>query len=163
MWFAGIAAIAGLLAAPNAIDATAPQKVIAKDDSGMFTVDDLNRLQFLEGRWSGKAPDGSVFFEEYDFPDQTTMRSRRYADASFAKTTDGSTVVLKDGRVISTWGEFTWEASQIEEGAVTFRPLDAPGSFTWRRIKLDVVEVTQNWKDEKGAAQTYSLTLNRIR
>ena len=163
MWFAGIAAMAGLLATLNATAAMAPQVVTSRDNGGMFTIADLNRLRFLEGRWSGKAPDGSVFYEEYDFPDQTTMRSRRYADASFAKATDGSTVALKDGKVISTWGEYTWEASRIEESAATFRLLNAPSSFTWRRLSLDAVEVTQNWKDEKGAAQTYSLTLNRMR
>ena len=155
--------MAGLLAVLDVTAATGPQGVLAKENSGMFTIDDLDRLRFLAGRWSGKAPDGSVFFKEYDFPDRSTIRSRRYADASFAKATDGSTVALKNSKVISTWGEFTWEASQIEEGAATFRPLNAPSSFTWRRLNPDVIEVTQNWTDEKGAAQTYSLILNRIR
>lgn len=163
MRFARITAMAGLLAAVSPAHATAPQTAIVKENSNMFTADDLGRLRFLEGRWSGKAPDGSVFYEEYDFPNQTTMRSRRYADASFAEVTDGSTVTLKDGKVVSTWGEFTWEALQIEEGAATFRPIKAPSSFTWRRLHQNAVEVTQNWKDQKGAAQTYALTLNRIR
>lgn len=163
MWRSGLMVVAGLLAASSAGDATEPRKMITQENGGMFTTDDLARLRFLEGRWSGKAPDGSVFYEEYDFPDQTTMRSRRYPDASFAKSTDGSTIALKDGKVTSTWGDFTWQASELDEGKATFRPVNAPSSFTWRRLRADAVEVTQNWTDEKGAPQTYSLTLNRVR
>lgn len=159
----GLVALAGALAALNAVGAAAPPKGTTKENSGMFTTNDIGQLRFLEGRWFGKAPDGSVFYEGYDFPDKATMRSRRYEDASFGKVTDGSTVALKNGKVISTWGEFTWEASDISESVASFRPINAPSSFTWRRLQPDAVEVTQNWTDEKGAPQTYSLTLNRIR
>ena len=154
--------LAFLRAALSPTDTTAPRKAISKENSSMFTPNDFKQLRFLEGRWSGKAPDGSVFYEEYDFPNQAIMRSRRYADANFAEATDGSTVALKEGMVISTWGEFTWEASDLSENVASFRPINAPSSFTWRRLNQDAVEVTQNWTDEKGAAQSYSLTLTRV-
>ena len=91
------------------------------------------------------------------------VRSQRYKDASFADAIDGSAVALKDGKLISTWGEFTWEATSVAEGHVSFAPLNAPSSFSWRRVDANTVEVTQNWTDEKGAAQSYALELNRIR
>lgn len=99
----------------------------------VFTEQDLAKLSFLKGRWVGTAPDGSEFFEEYDFPSSSTFRSRRYEDASFAKSTDSNTVAVKDGKLISTWGQFTWEATRVDEGLAEFRPLAAPSSFTWKR------------------------------
>lgn len=129
----------------------------------VFTEQDLAKLKFLEGRWVGKAPDGSKFFEEYDFPSPDAFRSRRYEDASFAKSTDSSAVTVKDGKLISTWGQFTWEATRVEDGLAEFSPLAAPSSFTWKRAGSDAVEVTQKWIDEKGEAQTYSLALRKVR
>lgn len=128
-----------------------------------FTQADVAKLRFLEGRWAGTAPDGSVFYEEYDFPDDTTMRSRRFPDANFAASTDGSTVELKDGKLISTWGEYSWEAVSVADGRVEFHPVDAPSSFSWSQLDPDTVEVAQNWTDENGLDRRYVLSLNRIR
>jgi len=129
--------------------------------AGMFTEEAITSLKFLEGRWSGEAPDGSLFFEEYDFPDASTMRSRRYGDAGFAEVLDSSTVSLRDGKVTSAWGEFTWEAVSIDGDTAQFRPVNAPSSFAWRRVDANAVEVVQNWTDENGAPQRYSLILHR--
>jgi len=129
----------------------------------MFNNESIRALRFLEGRWSGQAPDGSAFFEEHDFPDVSTMRSRRYRDASFSEASDGSTVALRDGEVISTWGEFTWVAVDIRSGAARFRPINAPSSFSWNQVDEDTVEVNQTWNDENGVEQHYSLILNRVR
>ena len=129
----------------------------------MFTESTMDYLGFLEGRWSGTAPDGSVFYEEYDLPDALTMRSRRFEDQSFTTVSDGSIVAFKDGQITSTWGEYVWCASEVIEGRAAFEPINAPSSFAWQRVDADNVEVTQKWTDENGAPQTYSLTLNRIR
>jgi hypothetical protein len=128
----------------------------------MYTSAGMSALKFLAGRWSGKAPDGSTFYEEYSFPNPTTMQSRRYADATFAKSTDGSTVSLEDDRIISRWGEYSWEADSISEGTASFRPANAPSAFTWRRVDANTVEVTQKWTDVKGAAQEFALILTRM-
>jgi len=128
----------------------------------VFTERDMDKLTFLIGRWSGKAPDGSTFYEEYSRPDPTKLQSRRFKDASFSETSDGSTVALRGGKLISTWGDYSWQATSVEDGTVSFSPLNAPSSFSWRRIDSNTVLVTQNWKDEKGAAQSYALELKRI-
>lgn len=128
----------------------------------MYTEQDLDKLSFLIGRWSGRAPDGSTFYEEYSRPEPTLLRSRRFNDASFSEATDGSTVALRDGRLISTWGKFTWDAKSIEDGEVGFAPVNAPSSFSWRRVDGDTVTVTQEWTDDKGATQSYTLELKRI-
>jgi glyoxylase-like metal-dependent hydrolase (beta-lactamase superfamily II) len=130
--------------------------------SRMYTSLDITRLKFLEGRWSGKAPDGKPFYEEYSFPNPTTMRSRRYADATFGKSTDGSTVSLEGDKIVSRWGEYSWEADSITQGVASFKPVNAPSAFTWRRVDPDKVEVTQKWNDDKGAAQESVLTLMRM-
>ncbi|WP_106515611.1 hypothetical protein [Allosphingosinicella deserti] len=142
--------------------ATSVQTSPPIQEKHVLTVEDLNKLSFLIGRWSGNAPDGRTFYEEYSRPEPTLMRSQRYKDASFSEAVNGSTVALKDGKLISTWGEFTWVATSVEDGRVSFSPMNAPSSFSWRRVDTDTVEVTQNWTDEKGAAQSYALELKRV-
>lgn len=137
---------------------------ITNQEAGpMFTREDLARLRFLEGRWKGTGPDGSAFFEEYDFPDPETLRSRRYADERFTASTDSSTVTLENGAVLSRWGEFTWRASEISPGRACFVPVAAPSSFCWDRRTESLVEVTQRWTDETGKELSYTVPLERLR
>ena len=154
-----------LLAVLVAIGSTAATpgdwQTAARNES-MFTAASMNHLSFLEGRWSGTAPDGSIFYDAYDRPNPLTLRSRRYKDASFREVTDGSTVALKDGRITSTWGKYVWRATRIAEGLATFEPVNAPSAFSWQRIDADTVEVVQRWTDEKGAAQSYTVRLRRV-
>ncbi len=128
----------------------------------MFTTQDFEHLRFLEGRWLGTAPNGSNFHEEYSFVGEGVMRSDRHADAAFNKSIDGSKVVLADGKVTSTWNDFTWQATEIVAGKACFEPINAPSSFCWTRISDDEVEVTQRWTDEQGAPQQYVVPLRRL-
>jgi len=126
-----------------------------------FTLEEFAQLKFLVGRWQGKAPDGSTFHEEYDFPDSHTLRSRRFPDASFTMSNDSSTVTWREGVVKSHWGKYSWRAIEITADRASFAPENAPSSFSWRRVSADAVEVTQRWKDEAGKEQTYTVPLKR--
>ena len=147
---------------PALLRAADRQPPHADQKSSVHSVDEIQLLRFLQGRWSGRAPDGSTFYEEYDFPSPTTLRSRRFADATFGQSSDGSTVTLEEGEIVSRWGEFTWRASEVSDGFVAFEPLNAPSRFSWRRISADRVDVVQNWTDESGVAQSYIVQLSRI-
>ena len=135
---------------------------VAQQETAMFTAADLDRLDFLLGRWVGTGPAGTPFYEASRRTSATTLVSERYADATFSKIVDGSTVALDGDRITSTWGEFTWMAEEVADGYVSFRPLNAPSAFAWRRVDAGTVEVTQNWTDDKGVAQGYTLTLRKI-
>ena len=128
-----------------------------------YNQSDMTKLNFLVGRWSGQGPDGKTFYEEYDFSEPTVFRSRRFPDSRFLEATDGSTVELRGNQIISTWGEFTWEATTVTNGFVEFRPVNAPSSFSWRETGPETVEVVQNWTDENGEAQHYTIALTRER
>lgn len=128
----------------------------------MFNADDLGRLDFLLGRWVGTGPDGKPFYEAYCRTSPTTLVSERYADETFSTIIDGSTVALENGRITSTWGEFVWMADRIDDGLASFAPANAPSAFSWRRVDDRTVEVTQNWTDDKGVAQSYTITLKKI-
>ena len=128
----------------------------------MYTVADLAHLRFLEGRWTGTSPDGAPFYEAYDFVDAGTFRSRRYADERFSTATDGSSVVVEAGEILSRWGEYRWRAVEVTPQRACFEPVNAPSSFCWRRAGESSVEVVQRWNDEHGKEQSYTLLLNRI-
>lgn len=127
----------------------------------MFSLDEFARLQFLEGRWKGQAADGKDFYEEYDRPDQRTFRSRRFTSAAFAEHSDGSTITFLDGEVLSTWGEFTWRASEIGAAHAVFAPVQAPTQFTWRRIDDQTLEAHQRWSTD-GNEQQLTIRMTKV-
>ena len=128
----------------------------------MFTPEDFAHLQFLEGHWKGMGPGGQPFYEAYDFPDHKTLRSCRYDDVQFTAPSDGSTVTLEDGEIVSRWGGFTWHATEVAPNEARFDPVEAPSSFCWRRVSRSQVEVVQRWTDEAGQRQSYTVTLDRV-
>jgi hypothetical protein len=131
--------------------------------TSMFTESTFAQIRFLEGKWKGVGPDGKEFFEEYVLAEPSLFRSIRHADASFSKSTDGSTVALKDGTVVSTWGQFTWKASSISATKACFEPINAPSSFCWERVEPDTVTVTQRWTGADGKEQSFVLKLSRFK
>ncbi len=131
--------------------------------SSMFTESSFAQIRFLEGKWKGIGPDGKEFFEEYVLAEPRLFRSIRYADSSFSKATDGSTVDLKEGAVVSTWGAFTWKASSISATKACFEPVNAPSSFCWERVEPDTVTATQRWTGADGKEQSFVLRLTRFR
>ena len=128
----------------------------------MFSLDDFSQLQFLEGRWRGTAPDGKEFFEQYDRPEPTVFRSRRFPDGDFAEHTDGATISFKDGEVISQWGEFSWKASRIGRDCADFEPISAPSHFTWRRVDEATLEAHQRWTAD-GKEHQHTIRLTRMK
>lgn len=119
------------------------------------------QLEFLEGKWIGKAPDGSEFYEAYVFESDTQLRSTRYKDKAFSVSGDSSVVRLEQGEVISVWDQFSWKANVITENKACFVPLEAPSSFCWQKIDSDHLQVIQKWTDEQGIPQQYTVELTR--
>ena len=95
-----------------------------------FTLDDFAQLKFLEGRWRGVSADGKEFYEEYVRSEPTVFHSRRYPDASFEQHSDGSTIRLVEGEVVSEWVEFSWRAMEIGPDSARFAPVSAPSALT---------------------------------
>lgn len=127
----------------------------------MFSLDDFAQLQFLEGRWRGIAPDGKEFFEEYDRPEPTVFQSHRFPDSAFTGHTDGATISLQDGEVISQWGEYTWKASSIGPDSASFEPVNAPSQFVWHRVNDSTLEARQRWQAD-GKEQEFTLQLTKL-
>lgn len=141
----------------------APVALIAPAQGQTYTAGQFAALKFLEGRWTGTAPDGTAFFERYDFPDPATMRMRRFADPNFVAMSDEGKVALEDGRILSRWGEHVWQAAELGDGMIRFEAVDAPGGFTLRRVDANTVEVQQRWRDAKGKPQSRAVRLHRLK
>ncbi len=127
-----------------------------------FTEGDLAQLKFLSGRWQGRALDGSAFYDEYTFADARQFRARRFADAAFTKPTESSSVTLKNGEIISTWGAFSWKAVTLAPGSACFEPLKAPTAFCWEQVDATHVNVTQRWTDAAGKVRAHVLPLTLL-
>ncbi len=129
----------------------------------MFTESSFTQIRFLEGKWTGIGPDGKEFFEEYVLAEPGVFRSIRHANSGFNKATDGSTVALKDGVIVSTWGQYTWKAVSMNATKACFEPINAPSSFCWEQIAPDSVTVTQRWIGADGKEQSFVVKLTRFK
>ncbi len=129
----------------------------------MFTESSFAQIRFLEGKWMGIGPDGKEFFEEYFLAEPGVFRSIRHANSSFNKATDESTVAFKDGVIVSTWGQYTWQAVSISTTKECFEPINAPSSFCWEKTAPDSVSVTQRWIGADGKEQSFVLKLTRFK
>lgn len=138
-------------------------KAASAEPASSFSPQEFAQLSFLEGRWSGAMPDGTVFYESYAFEGADTLRSRRFARPDFADQTDTSTIQLSEGRIIVRWGRYSWRATDVSPSGAAFVPIDAPSAFRWRAIDGDTLEVVQSWTDAQGAPQSYTLRLARYR
>lgn len=67
---------------------------------------ELRQLRWLAGRWRGSDSAQLVFYEEYRFVDDSTIAMRGFADSTFARTTDSSTIALRGGRLVSSGSSF---------------------------------------------------------
>jgi hypothetical protein len=133
-----------------------------KEAPPMFTQSQFDQLDFLLGDWRGTAPDGNTFHERYQRGDAGQLQSLRFATDAFAEATDGSTLVLRDGRIEARWGEFTWQASRIGPAEACFDPVNAPGGFCWRAEGPDRLTVTQRWTGADGAEQSMVIAMTRV-
>ena len=150
------------IAPPAQISLAAEPGLAGIDKESGLTMDDFQKLEFLEGRWAGRGPDGKPFFEQYDMPEEGVLRSRRFETSEFTEATDGSEVRLTAGGIISRWLNYTWRADELTEGYIHFVPIEAPSAFSWRRISVDQIEVKQEWNDESGAPKSYVIMLERL-
>jgi len=128
----------------------------------MFSIDDFGKLQFLTGRWKGRSADGKEFYEEYARPTPTVLRSHRHTSADFADPADGSIITLENSEIVSTWGEFTWRATEVGADYANFEPVEAPGAFFWHRIDDDTLEARQP-RSADGGQQEFTIRLTRVR
>ncbi|MBC9033206.1 hypothetical protein IAG41_12475 [Sphingomonas sp. JC676] len=138
----------------------APVALIAQ--AQVYTAEQFATLKFLEGRWTGTAPDGTAFFEQYDLG-ATILRMRRFGDPSFVTMSDESQIMLEGGRIESRWDDHSWHAVELGDGLVRFEAIDAPNGFSLRRVDANTIEVQQRWRNAKGKPQMHALRLHRLK
>ena len=91
-------------------------------------------LSWIEGRWRGSDSAQLVFYEEYRFADDSTIRMRSFADSTFTRATDSSTIALRQGRVENVSASATWVATMFNGNFVHFAPVrGANNRFIWER------------------------------
>lgn len=98
------------------------------------TLEQFRALRWFEGRWTGIAPDSSLFYEAYRVVDDSTMRSYQFADSVIRPPTDSGTIALRGGRVTSGDGTARWVLTRIDSVSVRFESArQANSGFEWRR------------------------------
>lgn len=95
---------------------------------------EFRKLNWIEGGWMGAEPDGSAFYEEYRFKDDSTIGTWSYADSASTVPNDSGEIRLRAGRVTSGNDLVAWVVTSLDRGDIEFAPLrGARNSFTWRR------------------------------
>jgi hypothetical protein len=131
--------------------------------AGQYTRKDFARLQWLEGRWRGRLPDGRSFYERYRFLDDSTIAMRSFADSTFAVATDSARITLRAGTVADQ-GRARWIVTRLDSTGVDFASEhDASNNFTWAPASPNSWKAILNSIDRNGRAQTVVYPMQRIR
>jgi hypothetical protein len=95
---------------------------------------EFKRLDWIQGGWVGKEPDGNPFYEEYRFKDDSTIGSWSYADSASTVPNDSGEIRLRRGQVTSGNDLVAWVATSLDGKEIKFAPLrGARNSFSWTR------------------------------
>jgi hypothetical protein len=142
---------------------TLPPVATAIAPSGQYTLDDFRRLRWLEGRWRGFMPDGSSFYEQYRFLNDSTIEMRNFSDSTFTRATDSSRVTLRNRLVANQGGSARYEATRLDSTGVDFAPHEgARNHFTWARESETRWNATLRWTNQQGQPQTVIYALHRF-
>lgn len=120
-----------------------PTKPILKN----ITPADLAKLRWIEGSWRGTGDIDKPFYERYKFENETTLAVESFDDDKFAKATDVSRFVLKDGEFGSTDAEGRRSAaSAIDANSVTFEPVaKSRNTFRFERESENAWKAVLTW------------------
>ena len=130
---------------------------------GHYTLDDFQRLRWIEGRWQGFMPNGGKFYESYAFTNDSTIEMRAYKDSTFRTPSDSSRIVLRNTLVTNEGGASSWTATRLDSTGVDFAPQRrARNFFTWAREDSSKWNATLRSMDEQGRPQTVVYALRRF-
>jgi hypothetical protein len=132
--------------------------------AGRYSFVDFRNLRFLEGRWQGTRPDGTPFFEEGRFLDDSTLLMRNFPDATFAKASDSSRVQLRDSTVSNEGGTARWVATRLDSLGADFAPSHgATNTFTWVKESPTKWSATIRWTDRYAQPQSVVYPMVKVR
>ena len=100
-----------------------------------ITAEDLKKLRWIEGSWRGTGVNQPPFFERYRFENDTTLAVDHFEDETLAKVTKTSRYELKNGEFGADSGRYV--ATALDDSSISFAPLTAKNSFTWKRETKD--------------------------
>lgn len=144
------------------VDTSAPAAPAVMAPPGTFTLDDFRRLHWIAGRWRGTMPDGKSFYEQYRVVNDSTIEMSGHTDSTFAPSTDGSRIMLRDKRVVSESATSRYVATRLDSAGVDFTPERGRNAFTWARESDARWTATLRWTDAQGQPQTVVYPMQRI-
>jgi hypothetical protein len=128
-----------------------------------FSLDDFQRLRYLEGTWRGTLPNGKFFYESYHFVDDSTILQGGHTDSTFRVKSDSSRFVFRGGEVIDSSGT-TYHAASLDSNSVDFRAdLDPKNHFVWTRESPDAWTARLHSIGPDGAERVTTYPMKRER
>lgn len=129
--------------APADSSTAAAKAAAGRPTSPRYSVEDFAKLRWIEGKWRGPLADGTYFYEEYRFVDDSTIVMQGFPDPTFAKANDSARIVLRDGAIVDQGTSAEWNATRLDSSVVEFvRASGAANSFSWARKSPDAWTAT---------------------
>jgi hypothetical protein len=136
------------------------QRILPK---ARFSLADLKKLRWIEGRWSGAAQGQKPFYEQYRFVNDSTLEISYFADSTFGQASGRGRVYLSVGRVFHVSGPSLWGASHIDESGAFFVPeRNATNSVSWTFQSPDIWIATLR-SSATGQEQVTVYQMHRIK
>src|SRR6185369_7057863 len=108
-----------------------------------ITIDDLQKLRWIEGSWRGTGTDQPPFFERYRFESDSVLAVDGFEDETLKKVTETTRFELKDGEFGGGNEGARYVAKWISDQGIEFGPaIKVKNSFRWERESKDVWKAT---------------------
>jgi hypothetical protein len=120
-----------------------------------FTQSDFSDLGFVVGVWKGAAPGEPVFYETYEFANDTLMHILYHADSTMSAADTGR-VYLSEGGIYHEAGDGVWRVYNRDTDGFHFGPwLNVDNALTWQSQTNDAWRAVLHFSD--GTGLTYDL------
>jgi hypothetical protein len=130
-----------------------------------FLQSDFRKLRWLEGTWRGTDGKDLIFYERYQFVDDTTIEFKSFGqDQSLTKIKRQGTIVYKDG-VIHSRGDSTGSIMiAIDDKSAHFESQENPrNSYSFEKESPDVWLARVKYADSQGNAAETVFRMERVK
>jgi hypothetical protein len=130
-----------------------------------FLQSDFGKLRWLEGTWRGTDGKNLIFYERYQFIDETTIEFKSFGqDQTLTKIKRRGTIAYKDGAILSLEDSTGSTVIAIDDKSVHFESQGDPrNSYSFEKESRDIWLARLKYTDSQGTPAETVFRMERVK
>ncbi len=130
-----------------------------------FLQSDFRKLRWLEGTWRGTDGKDLIFYERYQFVDDTTIEFKSFGqDQTLTKIKRQGTIVYKDGVILSRGDSAGSIVIAIDDKSAHFESQENPrNSYSFEKESPDIWLARVKYADSQGNLAETVFRMERVK